>query len=512
MGGIWAILALTAAVYAPALGATFHFDDYAIFADPYVTAPDGWWQVFRPGQTRPLTYFTFWLNCALGGSEPWGYHAFNVAAHLGTAGVAWTVFRRILEVPAAWFATAVFALHPLQTEAVAYVFARAAVLATLFCLLSWRSWLDERHWRAAGWFAIALLAKEEAVAFPLFLLITDWFRARLRRESIPAAAVMLGASIAAGVRLLMVAAASAGSGLGGHSPFEYLLTQAKVIARYLQLFLMPVGQNFDHDVKIFSAGDAAGWAALVGLAALLALAARRRKQMVWWLGALVLLAPTSSIFPLADLMFEHRMYLPLISLSAAVGLLTEKAARLRRQAVRVALTLALAGATWNRTQVWSTEVTLWSDAAAKSPAKLRPKLQLARALAATDPDRAETLLLEAQRLAPENPEPFTQMGTLMLDRRRPGRALREFEAALRLAPHSADALSNRGAALYVLGRPAEAEDEFRRALDRDPCHFNARHNLLLLYRARGDDVSARQTKDVPPGCRFTPAQVEELRN
>ena len=69
-------------------------------------------------------------------------------------------FLRITNPLAALMATAIFALHPLQTEAVAYVFARATLLATLFCLLAWRDWLAENHWRADGWFLLGLLAKE----------------------------------------------------------------------------------------------------------------------------------------------------------------------------------------------------------------------------------------------------------------------------------------------------------------------------------------------------------------
>ncbi len=508
MGGIWAILALTVAVYAPALGASFHFDDFAIFADRFVTAADGWWQVFRVSQTRPLTYLTFLMNFQAGGAVPWGYHAVNLALHLGAVAAAWSVFRRLLRPPQAWFATALFALHPLQTEAVSYVFARATVLATLLCLLAWRDWLADRRWRAVAWFAAALLAKEECVAFPLFLFATDWLRDRWQRQSAAPLGAMVAASLAAGVRLLLVASQTAGSGVGVHPAGKYLLTQPKVIWEYMQLLVLPIGQNFDHDVKLWSPADWAGTAALVALVALVGVALWKRSRAAWWLGALVLLAPTSSLIPLADLMFEHRLYLPIISLAAGVG---EWVTRLKRP-VAAALVIALAGVSFARARVWTDDLTLWSDAAAKSPAKVRPKLQLARALAQSDPARAEALLAESQRLEPDNAAAHTQLGSLWLDQRQPDRALREFEAALRLEPRSASALSNRGTALYMLGRPEEAEGEFQRALDRDPCHFNARHNLLLLYRSQGRPDAYQRLADPPPACGFTPAQLTDLRN
>jgi tetratricopeptide (TPR) repeat protein len=470
------VLLLAVAAYAPTLGSSFHFDDHAIFADAHLTSPEGWWRVFRPQQTRPLTYFTFWVNYRLGEADPRGYHAVNLASHLGAVLAAWSALRRILAARGALIAAAIFALHPLQSEAVAYVFARATLLATLFCLLAWRDWLKGRWWRAAGWFALGLLAKEECVAFPLFLLALEWVQGR-RRVPLPLAA-MLSASVAAGARLLYVAGRTAGAGLGaaaGIDAWTYIQSQPKVICHYLFLFLCPVGQNFDHDVR-------PDWLSGVAAAALIALifvAWRRLNQGgIWVLGALVLLAPSSSVIPVADVMFEHRMYLPLVSLSVAAAMALEG----RRWLLPAALALLLTAATWSRASVWLSDVTLWSDAAAKSPNKSRPKLQLARALAPADPARAQALILEARRLEPSNPETFTQMGALLLERN-PARALAEFDQALRLLPRSPDAHSNRGTALYLLGRTPEAEAAFVRALELDPAHKNARHNLDLLRGA-----------------------------
>ena len=285
---------------------------------------------------------------------------------------------------------------------------------------------------------------------------------------------MLAASAAAGARLLYVAAHTKGAGIGlsvpGLTPWTYLLTQPKVIFRYILLFLCPAGQNFDHHIPLFTPAD---WPWLVAVAGLLALAVWRSR---WVLGALVLLAPSSSLIPVADLMFEHRMYLPMISLAVFAGMLL---GRLRWPIV-AGLAILMAVLTGVRARVWTTEESLWTDAAVKSPNKVRPKLHLARAVAQADPARARALLLEARRLEPANPETYTQMGALLLDQRDPDAALAQFEEVLRLEPHSADAHSNRGTALYLLGRPEEAKAEFLRALELDPNHANARHNLSLL--------------------------------
>ena len=477
-----AIVLLTLGAYWTTLSSSFHFDDYALFADPHVTAPDGWWRVFRPAQSRPLTYFTFWVNYQLGGGSPRGYHVVSLAIHLAAVLAAWRVFGPLGQLGAT-LATAIFALHPLQSEAVAYAFARATLLATLFCLLSWRDWLDGRPWRATAWFALSLLAKEESVAFPLFLLVVDWLRGQWRRQNAAALVAMLAAATGAGARLLYLAARVPGAAAGpsaGVNTLTYLLTQPKAILGYFAMLLVPVGQNLDHHVEPFRISDVLSVGALVVLAGLVTLAWRQRRRLLWLLGALVLLAPTSSFIPLADFMFEHRMYLPLISLS--VGVATEL--RRARPLVTAVVVIAMTVATAARARVWSSERTLWEDAAAKSPAKVRPKLQLARALMRSDPGRAEALLVEARRLEPANPETFTQLGTLYLERKNPPAALAEFDQALTLQPRSPEAHSNRGVALYLLARFDEAETAFRRALELDPAHRNARQNLELLLRTR----------------------------
>ena len=163
------ILLLTLAVFGASLGSSFHFDDYAILSDSILTSPSGWWQVWEPLQTRPLAWFTFWVNYRLGGRNPAGYHAVNLALHLGAVLLLFLVLRDLLPRQAAFIAAAIFALHPIQGEPVLYVFARPILLATVCCLLSLRAWSKDRRWVAVAWFALALLAKEECVAFPLFL-------------------------------------------------------------------------------------------------------------------------------------------------------------------------------------------------------------------------------------------------------------------------------------------------------------------------------------------------------
>src|SRR5262249_43421318 len=155
------LLAGATAAFGASLGSGFHFDDYAIFSDPALGSASGWMEIWGLRQTRPLTYLTFWLNRQIGGGDALGYHLLNLALHLAAVALAWECLRKLLPERAALIAAAIFAIHPLQTEAVDYVWARSIVLAALLCFASLWNWLEGRRWLAVLWFALALLAKEE---------------------------------------------------------------------------------------------------------------------------------------------------------------------------------------------------------------------------------------------------------------------------------------------------------------------------------------------------------------
>ncbi len=490
------VSAAALAAFGASLGSSFHFDDYAILSDPVLTSWSGWWEVWRPLGTRPLTYFTFWLNYQLGGANPAGYHLVNLLLHVAATLMLARVLRGRLPDRAVLVATVLFALHPIQAEPVLYIFARSTLLATLLCLAALDSWLRERRWPAVGWFALALAAKEECVAFPLVLLLLHAVERRDRRERLPMAA-MLVLSLAAGLRVFAALRAHPDTPAGaqaGVSVLDYLLAQGPVVLRYLRLLAVPWGFTVDPDIALPSLGVAlAAWTALVAVFVALTLRLRKNAAAFWALAGFLLLAPSSSIFPAQDLAADRRMYLPMIAFAAAAGLL---AARLDKR-VLVAGGAILALLSFERTMTWRTEESLWSEAVARAPGKIRPKIQLARAVA---PPRAIELLAEAQRMAPENAQVAAEFGRVWLAAGRPAEALAEFGRALALEPGSARAMNNRGVALLALGQAQAAREDFERALKVDPCQFDARLNLLRMGA-------------VPPaaaGCRYTKDQLDAL--
>jgi protein O-mannosyl-transferase len=457
------------------LWGSFHFDDYSLFS------ADLW----RPFEIRPLTYLTFWLNQLAGGRNPVGYHAVNLLLHVLAVLVFWAALRRLVSEKAAWIAAAIFAVHPFQAEPVNYIFARSSTLAALLCLAALWSWARDRRWWAVVWFGAAALAKEECVAFPALLLLLEAWKLRKREENRAAfqralapIVAMFALSVAAGLRVLLATSRIAGSGAGVHAGIswkEYGLAQGLVMLRYLRMLIVPWGFTVDPDIPIPPVWlGLLGWAVVATVAIVAAALAWRGKYWaLWFLAGSVLLAPSSSILPAADLAADRRLYLAMIGFATAAGLLLER----MRPAFAIAVVAALACISVLRTETWRTEESLWQDAVIKAPAKVRPKIQLARAV---EPGRGLEILEEAKRLAPGDPRVPSEEGRIYLGLGRPDQALVAFGRALALDPGSADAYNNRGVALLALDQKQAAEQDFERALAINACQFDARMNLEHL--------------------------------
>lgn len=523
---VWVVAALAIAVYSPTLAAPFHFDDFSLLTDPAVVLPDGPLGLLQPERTRPLAYLTFWLNYQIGGADPFGYHLLNIGLLAALAFAAASVYSRLAPRPAAFAALVFFVLHPLQSEPAAYVFGRATALATFFALLSWRSWIDGRWPRAVAWYAAALLAKEEAASLPVFLAGYEWVFRRADTErwsnAVRASLLMLLLGVATALRLIYAAAVTPGPGAGfeleATGPAGYLLTQGRVVWLYLRLVAAPwVGQTIDHDVPFVRELDVMTVVAWLAFALLVGAALqlmRKHREFYWLVGALILLAPSSSLFPLADAAAERRMFLPMASLALLFGAgFAYFGGRLGVRGVTAAtitLSVALGALSWERSKVWSNEEALWREAVRQAPVKVRPRLQLARALEAHgDGARGERrqLLNDALALEPDNPTVASEMGVFYLAGGEPERALEAFEAARSLDPGEPRIQASIATTLYMMGRVEEAEQGFRETLQRDACNFDARNNLMLILRSRSDEDSARKlAREASPDCRFSEEQ------
>jgi tetratricopeptide (TPR) repeat protein len=220
----------------------------------------------------------------------------------------------------------------------------------------------------------------------------------------------------------------------------------------------------------------AAWALLA--TATIWLLRRDRDCATWWIAGLILLIPSSSVFPVPDLAADRRMYLPMFAFAAVAGLLlTRLPARVKPLAVFAGIALVLAALSVQRTVVWMTEESLWREAVERAPGKLRPKLQLARALPA---GKGLELLARARLDAPYEPAIATETGKILLSEGQADGALQEFGRALALGPMDARNMNNRGVALMALGQTEAARADFERALRALPTLVEARENLAKL--------------------------------
>ena len=517
------LAAAALAAFGASLFSGFHFDDYAIFDGASHASAAGFRALFAVRQTRPLTYLTFWLNRVLGGQDPFGFHALNLALHLAAVLLAYQCLLRLMDRRAAWLAAALFAVHPLQAEAVDYIWARAIVLAAVFVFASLLAWMDDRPWLSVALFALALLAKEECAAFPLALWLLDACLLRradqepanyslspagrtlagsarpneaaqaprrvsarqtesprhgLRTSWVPLAAMFV-LSLAAGLRTIWAAAATPGTQAGaqaGISPAHYLVAQGTVLWRYLRLFVFPYGFTVDAEIRVPPAWlGVAAWLAII--AALVALWRWRRDVAIWLTAAALLLLPSSSIFPAADLAADRRMYLALFPLAAATTLLLTRLRPRAMQTVAALVIAALVLVSIGRTQVWASDESLWREAVRRAPDKVRPRIQLSRSVGT---EEALALLAEAGRIAPDDATVVAETGRVLLAAGRPAEALGQFGRALALGPHDANNYNNRGVTLQALGQTEAARADFRRALELDPGLAVARENLRKL--------------------------------
>ncbi len=183
-----ALCLLVAASYFPALSGGLVWDD-AAFQVRQVSSLAGIWQIwFVPGSLEheghywPLLYTTFWLEHKLWGFDPLGYHLVNLLLHSAVTLLLWHVLRR-LAVPGAWVAVAIFAVHPLHVESVAWIIGRKDMLAALFYLgavLAYMRFIEDRRWQRYAWllalFTAGLLCKSMLVTLPAALLIWHWWK------------------------------------------------------------------------------------------------------------------------------------------------------------------------------------------------------------------------------------------------------------------------------------------------------------------------------------------------
>jgi len=541
------VLAVVAA-YSNSLHAAFVLDDVEIVE---TGALHDLWSL-RPltGTTRPLVQLSLAFNYALGGLNVAGYHAVNVTIHALAALTLLGVVARTLRTPrlrarwsdaAAPIALAVsvlWAVHPLQTESVTYVVQRSeslmalCYLLTIYCVARGTASARAVPWYAAAVLACALgmLCKPVMVTAPIAVILYDRaFLADSWRDTWRARRPLYVGLAATWLVLVWLlagpheSAASAGFGMRDLTVGEYARSQPGVILHYVRLALWPRGLVLDYAWPV-----AHGAAAAVPTAVVLALVAaavwafHRRPQIGFLAVAFFLvLAPSSSVIPIKDLAFEHRMYLPLaplIALAVIAGCalldrtpLAPDARRRVGAALVVVLAASATALTIARNRDYATAVAMWSDVATKRPTNARARNNLGDALYdAGNVDAAAAQLRTALEFDPGYADAHNNLGRALVAQGRYGEGESQLREATRLDPKSATAEDNLGFALARQGRRLEAQAHHEAAVRLDP-EFAAAHNNLgavLVSGGRYDDAIVHYRE----ALRLKPDYVEPYAN
>lgn len=413
-----------AVVYLNSFRGVFQFDDYNVIVDNAGVHSWGAFLAGLPRGIRPLLKFTYTLNWT-SGLGLFGFHLVNVGLHAANAVMLFFLASRIGGPSVSRFAALLpallFAVHPVQTEAVTYISGRSVSLMAFFYLGSLLAYLRgrERGSRlllyavSPALFLLAAASKEVALTLPFALVLCE----AVRRERTGAGGALRAQWVHWGLlaSLAFLFIAHAGYGRLLEACFDIrgaaanLLTQVHGIGYLLSRLVMPHAQNIDPDLPVFS-----GWSPVLLpeallLAALLAAGIFGLKKrstagfgILWFFLHLV---PTNSFIPRFDVANERQLYLAswglFLALASGADLLREKREARWVTAAAVLLLVALGGFTVSRNAAYRSEISLWEDTARKSPGKARAWNNLGYAYQQAGRFRdAEVAYLRALRLDP----------------------------------------------------------------------------------------------------------------
>jgi protein O-mannosyl-transferase len=520
------------AIYSNTFESTFHFDDETSIinnvAIRHLNDPIG---IFHYSAVRFMTYLSFAVNYRINGLDVGGYHVVNLLIHLSTALLVGFFARQILHwivadgpeaekkyrlVPL--IAALIFVAHPVQTQGITYIVQRAASLATFFYITSLylygvareKQMAGTAYLAAGGYFAGALMAgilavfsKETAFTLPLALGLYEI--CFIGSQKIKWGYIVLIALLLSLILGVIVTMGLLSLEIGGAIPArQYLLTQPMVLLTYLRLFIFPINQILDYDFPISrSIFEVRAILSIIALASVIGVGfgAFKKWRMVsfgimWFL---LTLLPESSFIPMPDVIFEHRLYLPMVGLSICsaflISDLTKKWTWSLRSASLILLIGALSLTTYERNKVWADDFSLWTDVIKKSPGKARGYQNMGRIFA----DRglysdASENFKKALMIDPVNPLTYNSLANVLLKQGQPDAAIVECNRALALGGglsyQMANIYLNRGTAYLQLNRLDSALADLNAAINYDPGVATAFTNRGIICARIGQPQQA----------------------
>jgi len=495
--------------------------------------------------SRFVTFLSFAFNYHFYQLNVFGYHLFNLAIHLATAILVWWLTLLTFSTPVmkkdkisqhanliSLLAGLVFVSHPLQTESVTYICQRSASLAALFYLASLCFYIKSRdaingvstsfYYVASLITAIlAMFTKETAITLPLMILLYEYCFLKTKKNlewktltPFLLTLLIIPATMFLTKSKMIQAIQGITQGPGGISPMHYLLTEFRVMITYIRLMFLPLNQNLDYDYPISkSIFEMPTLLSFLFLITLLFWAKRLFSQYrfvsfsIFWF--FLTLLPESSILPEIDVIFEHRLYLPLagFSMFLAGGVYYVFSQRhSKAQGRRISKKLYLSPLliiiacysvlTYQRNNVWKDEFTLWDDAVRKSPHKPRPYNNRGFILFKQgNLTRSLSDFTKVIEIKPDYANAYYNLGLIYYNQGNLTQSLSDYNKAIEIDPSQAVPFYNRGLLYAKQGIYAQAILDFTKAIELKPDYEEAYNNRGNVYKIQGDLVHALSDYD-----------------
>lgn len=538
-------------VYSHAIKGPFIWDDeHFILRNPSIRSVNMVPEYFTSKDTfamdgnfaiyRPLRNISYLIDYIMFGLNPLGFHFINLLLHVQNivlvgylAGLM--TGKRFISISCA----ALFALHPIQTEAVSWIKGRDDLIVTFFYLASLALYVKGRrgnrylYWGSVASFAMALFSKETAITLPLIILAYNYL--------IPEKEVGKGSyhpffylSLLYLLARTVVVGKVAQAEYWGGSFLTAFYTNWTGMVYYLKLFFLPA--NLCADYLMFpirtSLFDPYVLGALIVIliiigAAFISFRTGNRLLSFSILWFFITLLPVSNIVPIQIVIAERFLYLPSVGIFLGVAISLSKMSDGLKERSRLGKTpvlflflivsIFLASITVDRNHVWTDEHTFWTDVASKSPGNTRAWHNLGTIYQNQGrfPD-AISHYKKALMMGYHSPETHYQLGRVYRAQGDDEKALPEFFEALKEDPENADISYETANLMSKKGWYSEAIFHYKKTLQNDPNHIDALNDLGLLYMRQMDyglaAVQFKKLLTVMPGNRMAEGFLEYCRS
>ena len=517
------IVAATFSAYFPALGGGYIWDD-----DDYVTANDTlrsvqglgriWGEIGATPQYYPMVHTSYWLEYHLWGLNPAGYHLVNVLLHATSALLLWRLLAR-LGLPGAWAAAAIFAVHPVHVESVAWITERKNVLSGVFYLSALLAYLrfgfepgettprnTRRRWYGLSLllFLAALLSKTVAGSLPAaVLLILWWKRGRIRWADVYPLVPFFVLAIALGLLTATMEKHHVGAqgGEWNFSPADRCLIAGRALWFYAGKLVWPTYLTFIYPRWQIDSGS--WWQYLfpgmaLAVIAMLWLLGRRIGRgplaaVLFFAGTLVPALGFFNVYPMRySFVADHFQYLAslgliVLAVGAGAQAVTGRGTRGRQAGVAfvACLVVVLGALTWRQGHVYANLQTLWRDTLTKNPAAWLAHNNLATVLVTQRKfDEAIAQASEALQLNPNYPEAYNNRGVAHGGLGDFPQAVQDCTKALALRPDYVEAFRNRGNAYVGMGDCKQAIADYTKAIELKPGYAETYYDRAIAYRKK----------------------------